>query len=475
MRDGNDHPSDVLTGSTFSPTDARFDRIQIERSCGTLQGTRHAFELFKQILPQKHDVGDGQRHCIFSKASGTYGWVRWTVIGGRVPEDTRARPGAPLFSGNLTAFPCTPTDFRDGDRYQWKLVFRLSLNPSRWLNHEDQWQVPRLLVPPQQGMSDDEYDAFARDALRNHPANLFARELPPNGTDDVLLIQGDNASEGSSRRQSLFSRSKRDIHLQRYYAGIIILVDQLFADVAETAGLRIFPDRNDVRLREIEAYWEVPREDPIGDVQRLERDIRAAVAECSTSLWRPSNQQARAYLQRKISTGRLQNSPCIKASVGLGAMLRIYAKTTKRVRFEVEFKTRLCHTDFLRFTGDDQSFVEWCQRAADRGSRKITSIRDTIAASVRERASRRTFTADALLQAVCDAAESIDAGFAILRSIVANGSYALPQYSTSRPVIEVLKTMKVLRHYRQTGGNHLYVVARAYRPALEQLRQVIGA
>lgn len=408
MCEGHDQPTDLLLNHIFRPEDARFDRIQIERTCGALRGTLAAFRDFKEMLSRGHAIAGNRR--VFSAASGRPdGWSKWTVIGGRSSEDTRAQPDAPLFSGSLTAFPSAPYDALV-DGHQWELSLRLSLNPSRWLNHEDFWALtrpPRLLRP---NMPPDRHDAHATVALRNQPANLFARELPPNRTEDLLLVHGDNASEGSLRRQSLFSSRKRDIHLERYYSGVIDLLDNLIEDTANLAGLEQLPNVRAVKLREIEAYWEVPREDPIGDAQRLEGDIRAAVAECSTSQWRPNNQQARAYLLRQTSTGRLQNSPCIKASVGRGAMLRIYAKTTKRVRFEVEFKARLSPAVFHGFTGGDNSLVDWCRTAANEGSRQITSMCDTIRSSVGDLTTGRPLTAERLLEATCDAAGSINGG-----------------------------------------------------------------
>lgn len=472
MCEGHDQPTDLLINHIFRPEDARFDRIQIERTCGALRGTLAAYRTFMEMLSGGHEIAGYRR--VFSAASGRPdGWSKWTVIGGRSSEDTRAQPDAPLFSGSLTAFPSAPYDDQlDGHR--WDLSLRLSLNPSRWLNHEDYWALTRPPHLLRRNMPPDQYDAHATVALRNHPANLFARELPPNRTDDLLLVQGDNASEGSSRRQSLFSSGKRDIHLERYYSGVIDLLDNLIANTANLAGLEQLPNVRDVRLREIEAYWEVPREDPVGDVQRLEGDIRAAVAECSTSQWRPNNPQAQRYLRRRTSTGRLQNSPCIKANLGSGIMLRVYAKTTQRVRFEVEFKTRLCPAVFHRFTGGDNSLVEWCRTAAEGGGRRITSICDTIRSSVSEPTSRSPLTAERILQATCDAAGSVNVGFAILRTLLANGSYAISGGATLRPVIEVLLRKGVVRHSRQTGNSHIYVVTRACRQALEQLREVIG-
>jgi len=211
----------------------------------------------------------------------------------------------PLFRGRLCLNGAGPSA---------RLVFNdLQLNPTRYLAYQpvstgpvSDWPQPVLYVNRRNPRTVEEFPLGSAEEDRFRDNVLFDEE-----TSDY------------------FSGRNWQHHVSRYWAAVRECLDYRMNMAARSAGIAIHNSCS-LALREVETYWEFQADNPISLVYDLIRYIRRLGANVSDRHWPAGYRTA----------GRDRNSPSVKALLRPGVTLNVYAKTSRRVRFEVRHDFR---------------------------------------------------------------------------------------------------------------------------------------
>lgn len=301
--------------TTFSADDAREDKIDLELSGWAVtgltneEGSEHEFKGFISSPP----AGQEDWAWKSAKEAARYGWMflrpelkgkdrdkllirRQALIH---PKDKR-RHEAPLCAGHCLFFRDKKS--RLVTKHQAKL--RLSLNVQRFTRHQYQ--------------SDDPSKLKFRLHRRRENLSMHGDEFALDGADN-WLPQGANwkaarKSEFLGIYVNLIARElERDLKRACEFATGLAQIGNEWESVGWER------ERECYRIQKVETLWEFPSENPIGDVLQIGAKLMHFNCEGATA--------------REFS--RVRNSPCFVVPIGEGVELKLYAKTTKRIRFEV--------------------------------------------------------------------------------------------------------------------------------------------
>jgi hypothetical protein len=172
-------------------------------------------------------------------------------------------------------------------------------------------------------------------------------EFSLDGEDNVLL----------TRSQMLFGRSDAwQRHLERYWLALIQRFDHIFGSAA---ALLAIPHNFSpyLSLREIETYWEFRAEDPLAWLLSAEPHFRA--------LGLAPEVRTHAYPDGEIRETIHQNARSLSVRLRSGVRLRVYAKSNRRLRFEIEhdLKENARPLGGRRTTGSLDDLFNWLAAA----------------------------------------------------------------------------------------------------------------
>lgn len=284
---------------TVSANDARQDKIQVQIDHGRSSNSASDIARFLQRLgspprnwgPVADDYGR-----IFNRPRRELPPFEAQTIRSRAMQETPHLLPPPLFQGHLRIFGS------NRNLPPWSFLTLLSLNPTRFLRHQG---LPR---PIRQLLSGDS------PRMETH---LFRREIPLDHFGEFALIESDNWLPSDRFWSKYNSNRFWPDHVRRYLVGAIQLVE----------GLRIAtPVENRFNIQSVETYFEFACSDPIQIVLRLEPYLRSFAAQPVTSQDYP------------IQAGRpeaVENTRRLSIQTRRGEILKIYAKTNRRIRFEI--------------------------------------------------------------------------------------------------------------------------------------------
>lgn len=218
-----------------------------------------------------------------------------------------------LFGGSLNFSKSKERADFDDERHERELYLNLSVNLQRFIRHQP------LKASP---------SAEKRSKLMP-PVSLRERhDSRKDFGDECSYNRDDNWIPNTLNWRRFARTSEYEFHLR---ACIQAIVDCVTEDIRRAA--RHTPKKLAVKsskfqryhaIRVIETAWEFASENSIEDVLHWgNRFLNLA------------KKAGRAHLNRVGTTGRKLNSPCYEIPLKGGAKLRLYAKTNKRVRFEV--------------------------------------------------------------------------------------------------------------------------------------------
>jgi hypothetical protein len=206
----------------------------------------------------------------------------------------------------------------------------ISVNPTRFVAH----QLSRRFV----GRRFEEWPPL-QPLLATREVSLGTpSEFVLDGSDNVLLTPASQA----------FGRSEAwPAQLESYLSGVRNMIADAISEAVEDAGGVLGRPSEYVNLYEAETYWEFAADDPTALVRNLEAPLFE---------W-AHKPQTRRFAQ---STGSLtrdfeNNSRQLIVQVQSGVRLRVYAKTSRRVRFEVIHDLRQNARPIGRHTSEDFS------------------------------------------------------------------------------------------------------------------------
>jgi len=300
-----------------SSSTARHDKIQIGLEGGSLIGET---EDIRNFLLHLGPTPRGERNA---RNFPPFGWFfgRYSMFspaGGSTPEFTQNIRDKTLRVGIEPHRPPLPAGrlaVRHGQSNTWLLEARLSLNPTRFARHQ---LMPTRLQLFQSGQT-----------LPQSRPQCFKRVLT-EPDDEHPYMRCDNWIPNTRLWQQFTSDAFWPSHLRQCLA---VLPREVIAEFNRSAELMRAgaPDSrlnapNRFNLHSLETYWEFLCDDPLGTIQRL-RPMMETFAQPI-----PGDDQD--------DDDEPQYSTVLRRKTHNGEILKVYAKTDRRIRFEVVHQLR---------------------------------------------------------------------------------------------------------------------------------------
>ena len=437
--------------SRVTADDAKQDKIELILGAWYLHGRDSELrDYFRELGAQPVVVNS--RHAsshtpsrLFNLPTGRDPTAPRLLIPGGAYDGDRRVAGAPLISGYLQAGKHAPNSSVTGALPQEcrSLSTRLSINPTRFVHHQN--MVPVRAAEPAVFWRNREPRFTTRT-----PVLQTSLEASLDGNDNVLL----------SQRAQHFGRPVLwPIHLERYWEAIQTYLDRHIQSVADQSGLQIWRDLY-LNLRSVQTYWEFSAEDPIAVVRSLVDPISSVGHESTT----------RSYPLGQVETNVTGNSTSLKVRIGSGRILRIYAKTTGRIRFEIDHdlvkNPRLLPNN--RHTSSELTdLIPWIHHLAGRAADDVNRILQFV-----ERQSNQSsfwwMRSYHLVHAIAGATNNSEVTKALLSLLVNHRRIHLGRHDPLRPHVQQLVDLGMLA--RVAPRRQQFVVTPKYRGALEELR-----
>lgn len=429
-----------FTDLTFDAQSAKQDRILLDIRGWALEGTLDQFNQFSLALSGELDFPEGTRR-LFNTRSGTVSWPKWKIAGGEREGGTRLRDGTPLFSGSLGG----RSSVHPVARSVWHLHAKLALNPTRWLRSQ-----PYIKV-----------DAANVEEWRQSPVLMFASEAGLRFDGEKSLRRGTNVIIGP-RREAMARSYLWPMQLDRYHEAVLATLNDALVAAAAKSGMALRQSELTYSLREIETYWEFKTERPIDEVLNVEMPLRA-LASKSHVRWRKLAPEALGT----VEVGTADNSPVLRLKLSAGTEARIYAKTTRRVRFEVVRKTKQRRESFTAVSPD--RFAHWVDDASSHAATALTNLW----AAYEEMAAKSSSKSFPRYRLVADIISYLDgkgAAWQIVAQLAQNGRLVRYEGSPHAVHIDRLKAQHVIELAMSSGRDQIYHVTAPYQSGLAAIR-----
>lgn len=215
---------------------------------------------------------------------------------------------SPLCAGWIQ-FKRIPNELRTKFPQGRRLQLHLSLNLLRFIRHQPKKPIP---------INENDWPPSPRITARKEDRSSFKSEVSFDGEDNWL--PDEKIWNSSSTPQ------KCREHLRQYVDKIMAVFCRNLKRASKVAGVENLKRTEKYHsLKSLEVAWEFASDNPLLDAAELGRlAVRAA-----------SRSKERHYQFKMGETGRRINSTSFSVSLAEDIELRIYAKTNKRIRFEV--------------------------------------------------------------------------------------------------------------------------------------------
>lgn len=421
----------------------RHDKILLDVEGWIGTGSEEAFQEFRTNLAGAFEDQSGSYSLFNSPGAHQYP-TKWKIRSRTSPTS----PRVPLFSGELKAVQVASAHGR-----QWRFTAQLALNPSRWLAQQSigLFRLPVSL-------------------WANEPPQMFG-DRTANHIYEVPLVRGDNVHIGSRRTLSLARPAAWMLNVRRYINGVLGLLSHTLQQAAqEGIGFSILNIQPLFTIKSVEAHWEYWSERPLEEMKRLTAPIQRQAASSSTA-WSALSTEARNSLRRdgSIEIGIDDNSPRIAMRVGPGSNLKIYAKTSKRLRFEVAYDCRKARNYFeprTRLTIDQ--VIDRLDHARSIGAQSLSEILEYLCLQngpVEERGIHELFSQ------IFRVVSTPEMASLIISVLVSTGRIVTGRgFNISVGDIRRLHRRGLVTRVATLGGNSTWTVAEPYRYSLSRLR-----
>ncbi|MEC5127115.1 hypothetical protein VSU19_10165 [Verrucomicrobiales bacterium BCK34] len=286
------------------------------------------------------------------------------------------------------------------------ITLQLDLNPTRFLRHQSDQSLEEISLFRQENDESEEESEYSLDRNDNWIVNPGAsNELPPSECFQRYLEAVVSGWEGEAERAS---------------------------ELAHVSFERIEEKLN---LKSIETYWEYEVNDPTGLVKGLKEPLEGY---CGRSFL------TRDYPAFLEEVGQEVNSQFIALGKRNGVTIKVYAKTNKRIRFEVYFQLsgKKAYRDFDGHTLQAWNVEALAMKAAIKSSEQIRDV-------FRHLQKCRKVSADAappyeLLFAVTSKAESSQDALDILSLLIHNNHISVSKSDRLYGAVRALKRAGVV-------------------------------
>lgn len=434
----------LISQEHLSETAANHDRIQLDFMTIHLSGYSTYIYDFLTLLSQStwtrshspEDENNPERiFCNIQNHRASY----QIAVRDRLSRN-QPNIGAPLFGGRL--------HFRTRNRFDLDIhnqemfgTIELTLNPIRAYMHQ-----------PRGRLSQTSQEISLQARALSEPTN----EHPIKPHDDNVVING----RGPRRR--IPTPSLIDF-TNRYIASVLSFLRTL-VDQAKSQVLAHVPrDRNNqfilqmgdsINVRQVETCWDLPTEDPIGNICRCEPGFRALGTESSR----------RIYRNVHADFDTIGNVPVVSVRTGAGRKAKLYAKTTRKARLEILHNLQTSNGTMAHTFSGDHAIPEMLQLL---GSCRRQARNDalSLAASFQqdEGDTVRQESPYTLINEIYRATSDQTGRELLLSALINNGSYTHRTNDPLRQTRVRLQNRGVLVPTR--GRSRVYRLAPAYQEA----------
>lgn len=377
----------------------------------------------------------------------------FAIPGARADEQEDAS-GVALFRGILK---------RQRDGSLLRLLAELQINPTRYAAYQptstalpSAWGRPRL---------------FARRAMLRAPGEFVLGD--PEGRDrffdNVILSQ---------RRMAFCAPDRWLLHVRRYWQTIREALGFQIAVAANhlngardgegQSRLQIRLNQSSIlKLRLVETYFEFAAEDPISLVHRLHRLLISYARESVV----------RGYVMRPPEALRDRNSPSVTLYLREGLSLRVYAKTNRRVRWEVvhDFRKNRLRASIpgiatITSSNPEQLFT-WLEACAVSAAEEVNRVMEYLELHSGQENGQPPIgvTPYRLLRLISDAAESEDIAEFLLEALCEEQSVVM---TNKAPFLSAARALVAAGVLRRTGvRSKVLVLAPEYQSVVEAIRE----
>lgn len=357
----------------------------------------------------------------------------------------RARPAdVPLYSGVLTARRQGAAEA--GIIPERRLLsLNLSINPTRYVAHQRHPGRDPFIGPEHWGAP-----------------SLVARRVAPRVPGEMCLDGKDNVLLGPRTRA--FGRPEVwHHHLRRYWDGIITELDQEFRRCAPVGPYCRPPELSPhISLRTTETYWEFRHPDPTALVADLGPVLLPLGIEASVREF--------PYPDGWSETSFTGNSRSLTILLATGVLLRVYAKTTRRIRFEIKHDLRK-HAGVIggsHTAENHHALFDWLETIAEDAARRLNDILAYVQGQQhRPAASLRPYN---LLYRVIRAVPDERTAEAVLSLLVNNPVLHIGANDPLKDAVRSLTEWEVLERIPGKANPSRYVVKPLLRSAVDELR-----
>ena len=293
--------------------------------------------------------------------------------GGSGARGTKA--GSPLVKGLLKISKERPTRSPMSDIQRRKIRLHLFLNPTRFLRHQP--TLPITSITPENLLRTK--PNFVADSVPKRrkiltEARDTSVETSLDGNDNVLI---------GRRVQAMARHNVWPTQLERYFRGIEDLIGSEFRRSERLLGLTLEDDQPLSRdhyyaLKKVETYFEFSCANPLRTLRKLQ-PILQSIGLSNKSRDYPNG------LSQVASDG---NATRIETKLRGACVLKIYAKTTQRLRFEIthdltkKSASRLLLANSNGYTTRSmEELLQWFPRLARDAARRVNEVLEQIARS----------------------------------------------------------------------------------------------
>lgn len=274
--------------------------------------------------------------------------------------------------------------------------------------------------------------------------------------DEAPLRPATNLIIGSDQKYRFALKQTRPQQLSRYLKLVRGMLSRVMLDAfqGERATYERFAGYS---LKEIEFYWEFNEPNPIDYVEGLRTALMGA----------GENFSERIYKVDQVSFELQGQSPCLKVRVTRDIQIKVYAKTNRRVRFEVTLKNDAIN----RAVGSRTtvSLSRLVEKIPDLSTQAAIRLNDLLQSIETIPPPKSSLSSVQLLHAITRAADDPHIGEAIIASLVTYGRITPHNNDLLRDTIQRLVKLGILRNKKHRSK--IYVVTDEYLAALQRLRE----
>lgn len=438
----SDFVKPLLPGTTVAAEDAFIDRINLTIGDWALFGEQDDICSALEFMRRETTI-ETQHGELLQVFQGPLIERIWDVRNLRFTANPRTDSldqAHTLVSGTveLGNWGTRPHSRQDGE--QARISFRTQLNLTRFLQAQ---QLKRIPHPEKPALATGYILAIT-------PEQRWYR-------DELPLLPATNIIIGQNAKYAYALKSTREAQFRRYlkliYAFLKRAIETSFeGENAEVRRLAYYS------LHEIEFYWDFDHDNPIDYVISILPHLRQSSANVRE-------------VEYEVNVPRLDlscQSPCIKLALTRNIELKVYAKTNRRVRFEISFKDSA-----IGAHGGGQTAASIAIMAhkipllAEEAAKRCNDVMQTIAAA---RPPPSTVSALQLMHEIYARARNPYVAEAIVAALVTFERIVPYNNDPLKDTIHDLRDAGVLQTRRPRS--RVYVVTDDYQQPLQRLRQM---